>query len=130
MNNPKLYRQANALQRQDASEIIEEYFPKLKWHPDGLDSLIDVGSASGDVLMELIYPRMPVASQRIVCSDICAKMVEFARVSYQHLAKSEFRILDIATQLDLPRDLYGQFDHVTSFYCLQLVKDQRYANLN
>lgn len=127
MNDPKLYSQVNALQRRDTAEVIAEFAPKLKWRSDGLDTLIDVGSGPGDVLMELFYPKIPKTFQRLVCSDVNANMVQYAQQTYRHIEKSEYRILDIAMKEELPDDLKGQFDHVTSFYCLQFVKNQRYV---
>lgn len=125
MADPQLYYEAHELQRKDAEDIIDEYFPRIQWRTDGLDTLIDVGSGPGDVLMDLIYPRMPSNFQRIVCSDIKQSMVEFATSKYQHLEKIDFKVLDIETHSDLSSDLKGQFDHVTSFYCLIVVQDQR-----
>lgn len=123
MNNPELYRKANACQRCDAQQIIKEYFPQLNWN--GKDSLIDLGTGSGDVLMDFVHPSLPCNFQRLVGSDINPKMVDYAQREYGHHKNVEFRILDMSTREYLPKDLRGQFDHVTSFYALMYASDLR-----
>ncbi|XP_061389669.1 juvenile hormone acid O-methyltransferase-like, partial [Musca vetustissima] len=108
MNNPDLYHEANEVQRHDSAEIFREYFKQFQWRYDGQDSLIDIGSGSGNVLMDLIYPNMPKNFERIVCSDINPNMVDYARQQYGQLKKVEFRVLDIAARQNLPRDLKHQ----------------------
>uniref|UniRef100_A0A1I8PXL7 Methyltransferase type 12 domain-containing protein n=1 Tax=Stomoxys calcitrans TaxID=35570 RepID=A0A1I8PXL7_STOCA len=131
MNDPKLYLEAHELQRKDAENFYEEFASKIQWRSDGLDTLIDVGSGPGDITADIIYPLMPVNFQRFVFSDIQPSMVEFSKQRYNHLEKSEFHILNIETSDDLPSDLEGKFDHVTSNYCLQLVPNlgQAFRNI-
>lgn len=129
MDNPELYRIANEMQRYDVACAITEYGSKMKWLSEGGDSLIDLGSGSGDVLMDFIYPRMPQNLQRFVCSDVNATMVEYARKQFGHLKGTQFRIFDMATSTEnLPSDLMGQFDHVTSFFALMYSPNQRYIS--
>ncbi|XP_075152637.1 juvenile hormone acid O-methyltransferase-like [Haematobia irritans] len=125
-----IYTKNNDVQRHDSKRIIEEYTTKIQWRYDGQDSLIDLGSGCGDILVDFVYPRMPWNRQRIVCSDISVQMVEFARRKYWHLKEMEFRVLNMATHEKLPYDLKGQFDHVTSFYALMWVADQKQALRN
>lgn len=125
MDDPKLYHEAHELQRKDAADIIEEFAPKIQWRTDGLDTLIDIGSGPGDVVVDFIYPRMPKTFQNIVWSDIKTSMVEYAKSIYGHLPNTDFKVLNIETHEELAEDLKGQFDHVTSNYCLQVVPDQR-----
>ncbi|XP_073826313.1 juvenile hormone acid O-methyltransferase-like isoform X2 [Musca autumnalis] len=63
--------------------------------------------------------------QKLVCSDINLKMVNFAKQQYQHVEKLQFEVLDIGTREMLPDNLQHQFDHVVSFYALMWVQDQR-----
>ncbi|XP_005179568.1 juvenile hormone acid O-methyltransferase-like [Musca domestica] len=125
MNHPDWYDKANAAQRHDSSEIFREYYKQFQWRYDGRDSLIDVGSGSGDVLMDFVYPCVPWNFQRLVCSDINSIMVDYAKRKYGQLAKVEFKVLDIGTCKELPKDLKHQFDHVTSFYTLMWVQNHR-----
>lgn len=130
MNNPELYSRANDVQRYDAERLISVYGQKIKWLHDGTDSLIDMGCGSGDVLIDFVYPCIPRNFQRIVFSDINPEMIDYARCQYGHIGRAEFRILDMATKTQkLPIDLRGQFDHVTSFYTLMWVQNQRFIEL-
>ncbi|XP_075150989.1 juvenile hormone acid O-methyltransferase-like [Haematobia irritans] len=130
MNNPDLYQRANEVQRHDAETVIKEYTSMLQWLPEGGDTFIDLGSGSGDVLMDVVYPRMPKNFQRIVCTDINPTMVNFARHKFGHIKGCEFRVLDMAMRKQLPGHLEGQFDHVTSFYALMYARTQRQAFQN
>ncbi|KAM7351816.1 juvenile hormone acid methyltransferase isoform 2-T2 [Cochliomyia hominivorax] len=124
MNQACLYHRANQVQRHDAEEIIKEYAKTLQWRLDGTDALLDVGSGSGDVLMDFIYTIMPENFERIVGSDISPKMMSYAKNCYHTQEKCDFRVLDIETDKDIPNDMREQFDHVTSFYCLHWIQNQ------
>ncbi|XP_061397332.1 juvenile hormone acid O-methyltransferase-like [Musca vetustissima] len=130
MNQASLYHRANEVQRHDAEQIIQEYVDKFEWRHDGMDCLLDVGTGSGDVLMDFVYPIMPKKFDRIVGSDISRKMIEFARKCYRDVKQCEFKVLDIGTEEQLPKDMKGAFDHVTSFYCLHWIQNQRQALQN
>ncbi|KAM7351815.1 juvenile hormone acid methyltransferase isoform 1-T1 [Cochliomyia hominivorax] len=130
MNQACLYHRANQVQRHDAEEIIKEYAKTLQWRLDGTDALLDVGSGSGDVLMDFIYTIMPENFERIVGSDISPKMMSYAKNCYHTQEKCDFRVLDIETDKDIPNDMREQFDHVTSFYCLHWIQNQRQALVN
>ncbi|XP_065356806.1 juvenile hormone acid O-methyltransferase [Calliphora vicina] len=130
MNQACLYHRANQVQRHDAEQIIKEYSNILQWRSDGSDALLDVGSGSGDVLMDFIYTIMPPKFKRIVGSDISPKMINYAKNVYNLKERCDFRVLDIGTERDIPNDMKQQFDHVTSFYCLHWIQNQRQALQN
>ncbi|XP_013113387.2 juvenile hormone acid O-methyltransferase-like [Stomoxys calcitrans] len=130
MNHPELYHRANCAQRRDVELIIKKYLSKMQWHHNGAVSLIDMGTGSGDVLMDFVYPHMGKSLQRLVCSDISPKMLSYARKHVVNLNMVEFRILDMGTEQPLPNDLAGQFDYVTSFFAFMYVKSQRQALKN
>ncbi|XP_013111203.2 juvenile hormone acid O-methyltransferase-like [Stomoxys calcitrans] len=130
MHSPLEYRKAHQAQREDASQLIEECLPKLKWRFDGHDTLIDVGSSSGDILFDFIYPIMPKNFTRVVCTDVNPKMVKYAKEIYGTYAKTEFRTLNIECQEGVGEQFKGRFDHVTSFYALHWTKDLRKAFRN
>uniref|UniRef100_A0A1A9VS52 Methyltransf_12 domain-containing protein n=1 Tax=Glossina austeni TaxID=7395 RepID=A0A1A9VS52_GLOAU len=127
MNQPALYHRANVVQRYEAEVVLKKYSNIFQWRLDGQDSLIDIGSGSGDVLKDFIYPLMPRNFARLVGSDISSIMCNYARQIFKAEPRCDFRVLDIATGEKLPDDLKGQFDHVTSFYCLHWVQNQRQA---
>ncbi|KAH8377540.1 hypothetical protein KR093_005879 [Drosophila rubida] len=122
MNQASLYQRANQVQRHDAKLILDEYSSKLQWRSDGQDSLLDVGSGSGNVLMDFVYPLLPKSYEQLVGTDISSKMVGYANNCYQRYERTQFQVLDIGCDR-LPDQLKGRFDHVTSFYCLHWVQN-------
>ncbi|KAL7740230.1 hypothetical protein ACLKA6_002206 [Drosophila palustris] len=129
MNQASLYQRANQVQRHDAKIILDEYSSILQWRSDGQDSLLDVGSGSGNVLMDFVYPLLPQGYEQLVGTDISSKMVGYANNCYQRYARTQFQVLDIGCDR-LPAQLKGRFDHVTSFYCLHWVQNLRAALRN
>ncbi|XP_067623344.1 juvenile hormone acid O-methyltransferase isoform X2 [Eurosta solidaginis] len=110
-------------------KIFQEYMQVMQWRTDGHDTLIDIGSGPGNVLMEFVYPMLPPQFDAVLATDVSERMVDFARKSYGDCERAHFETLDI-TCAQLPARLSGQFDHVTSFYCLHWVQNQRLALQN
>ncbi|XP_055855724.1 juvenile hormone acid O-methyltransferase-like [Episyrphus balteatus] len=123
---PKYYSVANRVQRYDAQQIIKELLSVLQWRLDEKDSLIDLGTGSGDVLMDFIYPLLPKNFTKLVGTDISSEMVEHCKRNYSQSENVKFKVLDIGTEI-LPKELIGEFDHVTSFYSIHWVQNQRLA---
>lgn len=128
MNDGALYQRANPMQRNDAKQMIETFSNQFKWRPDGEDSLLDIGCGSGDVTIDFILPVLPPKFKRLVGADISDGMLDYARQSYQH-SKIVFEKLDVGAPLE-SNTWEDPFDHVTSFYCLHWVRDQRQAISN
>lgn len=55
-------------------------------------------------------------------SDISEPMLNFGKEKYRDNGRLSFVKLNIESP-DLPEDFVGQFDHVTSFYCLHWCQD-------
>ncbi|KAH8413227.1 hypothetical protein KR009_009057 [Drosophila setifemur] len=125
MNQASLYQHANQVQRHDAKVILDEFASTLQWRSDGEDTLLDVGSGSGNVLMDFVRPLLPIRGQ-VVGTDISSQMVGFASKHYQGEERTRFQVLDIGCAR-LPQELRGRFDHVTSFYCLHWVQNLKGA---
>ncbi|KAH8352690.1 hypothetical protein KR084_005686 [Drosophila pseudotakahashii] len=125
MNQASLYQHANQVQRHDAKLILDEFASTLQWRADGEDSLLDVGSGSGNVLMDFVRPLLPIRGQ-LVGTDISSQMVGYASKHYQREERTRFQVLDIGCER-LPEELSGGFDHVTSFYCLHWVQNLKGA---
>ncbi|KAH8255494.1 hypothetical protein KR038_004650 [Drosophila bunnanda] len=125
MNQASLYQHANQVQRHDAKLILDEFASTLQWRSDGEDALLDVGSGSGNVLMDFVKPLLPSRGQ-LVGTDISSQMVGYASKHYQGEERTRFQVLDIGCE-SLPQELSGRFDHVTSFYCLHWVQNLRGA---
>lgn len=128
MNDGALYQRANPLQRKDAKQMMDEYSPRFKWRPDGRDSLLDIGCGSGDVTVDFILPALPPTFSRLVGADISDGMLNYARKTFLH-SKMAFEKLDIERPLDMT--VWNEpFDHITSFYCLHWVQNQKQAMHN
>ncbi|KAH8324956.1 hypothetical protein KR059_004873 [Drosophila kikkawai] len=125
MNQASLYQHANQVQRHDAKLILDEFASTLQWRSDGEDALLDVGSGSGNVLMDFVKPLLPSRGQ-LVGTDISSQMVGYASKHYQREERTRFQVLDIGCE-SLPQELSGRFDHVTSFYCLHWVQNLKGA---
>lgn len=128
MNQASLYHRANELQRHDAQQILTEYSSTLAWRADGQDTLLDIGTGSGDVMMELIQPLMPDTFKCLIGCDISTKMINYAQQTYKRQKKCHFHVLDIGVEMEnreIGSKLCGKIDHVTSFYCLHWVRNQR-----
>ncbi|XP_015516847.2 juvenile hormone acid O-methyltransferase [Neodiprion lecontei] len=120
MNKPELYVKANNPQRNDADDISDEFEEVIRKMSG---RCLDIGSGPGDVVMDFILPKLnPNAT--IVCSDISEAVVKFGKDTYRGNSRVNFVKLDIQTP-NLSRNLVGQFDHVTSFYCLHWCQDMR-----
>lgn len=96
--------------------------------PDGRDSLLDVGCGTGDITADYILPVLPKQFSRLVGGDISESMLSVARKTVTN-SKVSFEILDIERPID--NHIFSTpFDHITSFFCLHFVKDQRQGFLN
>ncbi|TDG45107.1 hypothetical protein AWZ03_008445 [Drosophila navojoa] len=129
MNLASLYQRANEVQRHDAKLILSEYASILQWRSDGQDSLLDVGSGPGNVLMDFVHPLLPKSFEQLVGTDVSMQMVRYANKCYERYARTQFQVLDIGCE-ELPEQFKGRFDHVTSFYCLHWVQNLRAALRN
>lgn len=129
MHKASLYRRSNGMQRSDAKETIDEFLDKIRWRKDGWDSVIDVGCGSGDVLWDFLLPNLPDTFQRVVGVDQSEEMVEYAEKQYSN-PRVSFKKLDIGIDISLQPFRYEPFDHITSFYCLNWVTNQKCAIRN
>jgi len=88
---------------------------------------LDVGCGPGDVLIDLVIPKMQgIHCKEIVGVDISSEMVACAMENYQNEFIS-FHQMDIASDLSECSNYFGerQFDNITSFYCLHWIQNQK-----
>lgn len=115
MNRPHLYRKQNDHQRSNSSLALEKYGYLIQWRADGLDSLMDVGCGSGDVLFDIILPQMtPGAKPKVFGIDISRSMIEYCEKQFEAEKNVKFIQMDILKVSDFPTD-HEQVDHLTSF---------------
>lgn len=121
MNQASLYSKYNGLQKNDAKFVIDNYLRLINWKTN--ENILDVGSGDGDVIFELLLPKIPKPFAKFIGSDISTEMVNFAKNKYNK-SKVQFVHLDISST-NLPPDFCEYFDHIFSFYCLHWVMEQR-----
>ncbi|KAL5279446.1 jhamt family protein [Megaselia abdita] len=130
MNQAVLYKRANQVQRHDARMVLREYGNLFQWRLDGGDRIMDIGCGSGDVTIDYLEPLLPSNYEKLVGSDVSLKMVSYASDTYGKThSKVEFDQLDIGDDC-MPKRYLEHFNHITSFYCLHWVQDQRKALRN
>lgn len=136
MNNAKLYNTSNPLQKRDAEEIIKEfsYIFEEKFNGSRF-TLLDIGCGSGDVLVEVILPKLQSDLVEVVGVDISKEMVRYASEKYR---SKYLRFLKVDIESDFLSSKtfkrtappMGQlkpesFNFITSFFCLHWIQNQR-----
>lgn len=128
MNDPLTYKHWNPL-RDNEREILQKYSKMMKWRTDGLDSLLDIGCAGGDITNDCIMPILPKNFTRLVGVDVSESMVRFANDNFA-TSKVSFEKLDIGGDISEFLKKHEPFDHVVSLLCLHLIPDQKIAMEN
>ncbi|KAF5299219.1 hypothetical protein FQA39_LY02392 [Lamprigera yunnana] len=127
MNLPELYVESGVSIRKDTAEMLKKYFKLLEVKE--YCNVMDVGCGPGNVTHDLLYPLFPKTINELVAVDISPKMIQYARKTYSANSKIKFTQMDILTD-SIPNNYYSRFDHITSFYCLHFINDQRKAFSN
>ena len=122
-----MYLKFNDLQRLTAIKLTSELSHLCPWADDKISSLLDIGCGPGDVLIEVIAPKLPKGC-KIVGLDISEEMVESAKENFQS-DNVEFHQSDISSEFeDCVKNLREDqrlFDVITSFYCFHWVQNQK-----
>ncbi|XP_055692271.1 juvenile hormone acid O-methyltransferase-like [Lutzomyia longipalpis] len=122
------YKKANNFHVKFTKVLMNEFSGWLNWRADGRDSVLDVGSGPGNTVRESIYPLLPPNFTRLVLSDISPQMVELQRKEFSGFERVSCEVIDIGSEIsDEMKKKLGNFDHVTSFFCLMWVADQQRA---
>lgn len=130
MNNPALYTRVNGIQRSEANQLLKEFCGVFNWRSDGKDSLMDIGCGSGDIVFDYILPMLPENFERLIGADLSEKMLLHAQQQYPH-PKIFFERFDLGVDARIQSLKYVQpVDHITSFYCLHWVPNQKQAMQN
>jgi juvenile hormone-III synthase len=141
MNNAKLYKKSNTQQKRDAQDIMSEFAHVFEAVSGEVDqSLLDVGCGAGDVLAEIILPKLSSKFIKVIGVDISPEMIKYAsdqyRGKYLRFLKVDIEsdFLSIKSQ-KISQTIVGQqqqqqlqpesFSFITSFYCLHWIQNQR-----
>lgn len=136
MNNAKLYHKSNSLQTRDAKEVMLEFSHLFDQKLEESDAtLLDIGCGAGDVLVEVILPKLQSNFDEVVGIDISKEMIKYASEKYRSKFLKFFKV-------DIESDFLGSksgnktaravghlkpesFNFITSFYCLHWIQNQR-----
>lgn len=131
MFQPESYINSNYVQRRDAKVLLGKHLSKLNWKNDGSDTLLDIGSGTGDVTIDYIKPLLPENFKMIIGCDKSIEMVKFCREKYEN-ERIKFFQLDIeedcfakSSRDSLQYQKIEKFNGITSLYTLQWVMNQR-----
>ncbi|KAG5897471.1 hypothetical protein JTB14_002730 [Gonioctena quinquepunctata] len=125
---PELYSKNNDVTVDYTKTLLQKFQHLIKWKRNA--SIMEFGYADGGASRSSLFPTIPEDFNEFVGTDISEKMVSYAKTNSKH-PKMKFMVLDIAAK-DLPEDLMGRFDHIFSFYAMNVVSDpaQAFANMN
>lgn len=132
MNNPKLYQESSGAQKRDAEILIDEFKEIFEKFHDARH--LDIGTGSGDVLVEILIPHLKQNFSEIVGADMSAEMVQYSSEKYR--AKNsflKFKELNIENgSMDESECEWKSesFDLITSLYCHHWIQNQRFVISN
>lgn len=126
LDNAKSYNETNCLQRKDAEVTLKECINKIVW--TGKDTLLQIGSRTGDVLFDFVFPLLPKNFRHMVGTDKSEAMISHATENYRH-PKLFFEQTDIVNRHEIDKLLgkYGEFDHIITLCSLHWVMNQELA---
>lgn len=130
MKKAALYQRSNGLQRFDARNVLNEFADLFQTRSEDGDSVLDIGCGDGNITMDFLLPKLPKNFKRLIGCDISDSMIDFADKKYKYPNVS-FEHFNLA--MDVGKQALGaveKFDHITSFYCLMWVNDQKLAMEN
>ncbi|KAK4881450.1 hypothetical protein RN001_004769 [Aquatica leii] len=127
MQYPRLYLQNGIQAREDAINVINTHFYRIK--PKPYCTVMDIGCGPGNVTHDLVYPHFLNSLNQLIGTDRSKEMIEFARKSYHNHPNIFFDVMDISAT-KIPTKFEESFDHIVSFYCLHLVNDHKTALSN
>lgn len=93
--------------------------------------VLDIGTGSGDVLVDFVTPLFAKENCHFVGADISEEMVRFGRENYaSEMDNLEFERLDISGDIQSFLMTQRPFNHITSFYCFHWIPNQLNAMRN
>lgn len=142
MNNAKLYNKSNPMQKRDAQEVLKEFSHIFEMKSDGTGlTLLDIGCGAGDVLVEVILPKLPSDLIEVIGVDISKEMIKYASEKYRNKFLKFLKVdiesdfLSSKTTFKRTAPTLGQlkpesFNFITSLFCLHWIQNQRYNTLS
>lgn len=128
MDNPTLYRKSNSVQKRDAQDAMSEFSHLFLTCKPG-STLLDIGTGSGDVLADVVVPKLHENCTEVIGVDISPEMVKHANENYREKSLKFFEF-DIQSKFLSGESINGPLkaesaDFITSFYCLHWIQNQK-----
>lgn len=122
-------QQSNNVHRADIQEILIKYSSLFQWRADGRDSILDIGCGTGDIAVDLLIPLLPKEFTKLAGCDRSEENIQYARKKHEQYTKVTFDCIDYGCdneeiQKYIQANNY-YYDHITSFYCLHWIPNQK-----
>ncbi|XP_017780261.1 PREDICTED: juvenile hormone acid O-methyltransferase-like [Nicrophorus vespilloides] len=121
MDDAELYNKYHRIQAEEATFVLENDIKSIKWKSG--DSILDVGTATGEVTAQVLAPLLPHDFEKLVGLDISPEMINLAKEQNKN-PKIDFIVCDIASE-NITKTIDEKFDHIFSFFCLNWVQNQK-----
>ncbi|XP_039431001.1 juvenile hormone acid O-methyltransferase-like [Culex pipiens pallens] len=129
MNNADLYAKSHTIQFEVNAEILQQFDYLVNWDKFVKIKLLDIGCGDGDFLVNVLLKKLDNRCE-VLGVDIFQDMVDIAAKKFGSMPNVKFTKFDI-TAIDLSELLKsGPFNLITSFVCLNWVRNQRQAFVN
>lgn len=128
MYEPKTFEGNNNCLLHSTAAALERTGHLIKWRPDNMDTILDVGCGPGNILVDVILSKFKGKYSLCYATDVSKTMVDFGSKKYEDRKDVKFLELDAMKVDDFIRK-YGQVDHVVSSFAIHWLPDQD-AGLN
>lgn len=126
MNDPALYSKCSSFQKRDAYNLFLEFstYPGNSFKK--CNKLLDIGCGPGDTLVNSVLCQLNPQPSKVVGIDASHEMIEVANKTYKNETLS-FQVLNL--QDESFNEILNRecFDLVTSFYCYQFIRNEKYG---
>uniref|UniRef100_A0A1Y1LF13 Methyltransferase type 12 domain-containing protein n=1 Tax=Photinus pyralis TaxID=7054 RepID=A0A1Y1LF13_PHOPY len=124
MNRAECFIKYNLPAEREAKSAVEKLLTFVKWKKHC--KVLDVGCATGNVTHDVLRPKLPVTTSKVIGIDRDRTVVEYANAKYGG-GKLRFQHVDIVHDRNFVDSHLNYFDHVVSFSCLHFVREQETA---
>lgn len=129
MNNADLYAKSHRIQFEVHELILETFGHLVNWDKFSTLKLLDVGCGDGDVLVNVLLKKVNKNCE-VLGIDVLQDMLDIAANRFDSMPNVKFVRFDITANDLVEVSQFGPFDLVTSFVCLNWVRNQRQAFVN
>ncbi|KAF5288893.1 hypothetical protein FQA39_LY03772 [Lamprigera yunnana] len=122
MNKPELHDKYGRQAVNETKKILQNFIHLIKTPKYGKKSAIDIGSGTGKVTKNILFPLLEDSVDELLGIDSNELMVQYAKNNYFH-SQISFRTHNIMN--NIPREFVKSFDHVFSFWTFHWIKDHK-----